>query len=178
MQKIFQLPNREPHKRLDRVTQVLLAKGTITPADIGLMIQHSESGKPSWRSLVELDLVNRDKVYRTAANSYGFEIRKPSPERVGVTVDRLRKSLPVEKWETLFDQMLVPIDSNDSDDHSSRVIFASHDPSRHNIESVIRGLECGRFSLVYTDQLAVESLISVIRNRIAPSEGASAARAA
>jgi len=148
--------------RLDRVTQILLAKGIITPADIGLLIERKTDNSPMWRLLIELDLVNADRVYRTAASAYGFEQRELLSSSVCERATELASKLSWSDWRALLDNGILPIGKNTTPAGRERIVFASYDPSRHAVHRILHGFKNLSFELVFAERLAVTSLIPLV----------------
>lgn len=152
---------------LDRVLQVLLAKGVISPSTLALLLEGSPRQAPKWRELLSYDdIVSPDRLYRTAATVYGFKHVELSSKSVCMLAQDLVQKFSWSDWRALLERETFPIAWKSTPDGKRRLVFASYDPSRACIHRVLRSVRCSSFELVFAERLAVMTLIPLIEDAV------------
>ena len=148
----------------DRVVQALLRRGLVTAEQVtAAETSRRQSGgrAPLWRSLVEVNGVDRDHVFEQAAATYAFRLapvkdREPEAEFAKTVIE----SFDEELGDKLIDLQAVPYAyAQDQPSGILKLVFITEDPMRPELQKVINGLELERFELCYAPGKVVEGVI-------------------
>ncbi len=160
-------PLREANQVRDRVLNHLLEKGIVTVEQIAEAQRKTKNVKgkdAAWRYLAQSSGVNREYVFREVADLYAFkhaEITETSPDQdfVLLTMETIVES----HREQLIDAMLIPFELFiDTETGAGRIIFATHDPTRPDINVLLHQLDLGRFEVQYAPEKSIHRLLNEI----------------
>lgn len=148
----------------DRVLDWLLRKKIVTIELVREAVSRTKgevSKDAAWRYLAEMKEVAKEEVYREVADLYAFKhvaIEENSPDHdfVLLTMETIAET----RREALIDAMLIPLEHVvDSETGVGRMIFATHDPTRADINVLLHQLDLGRFELRYAPESAIAKLL-------------------
>ena len=148
----------------DRVVQALLRRGIVAPeqaAAADKLRQQSGARAPLWRALVEVQGVDRDKVFEQAAATYAFRLapvkdREPEAEFAKTVLE----SFSEEARDKLLDLQTIPYAyAQDQPSGILKLVFITEDPMRSELQRVINGLELERYELCFAPGSVVASVI-------------------
>lgn len=128
----------------------------------GLWQKMSQEGvkEPLWRILTQFPDLDRELIYAEAARVYGFEEARISRRKALRLIHETRKQFPKALWDELVDLQVVPIaEAEQKHRHHMRVVFATQDPTRQEIQSLMERLPIGGFELRYATEHEVVALL-------------------
>ncbi|CAM3299448.1 GspE/PulE family protein [Rhodothermus bifroesti] len=115
--------------------------------------------KPLWRVLAELEGVNPEVVYATAAEVYGFRMARVQRGEVLEFLKSIKSRFSQEQWEWLARERVLPIGQDvDPKLEYPRWILATHDPTRSDLHRRLGQLGLHRFELCYAPCSVIEQL--------------------
>ncbi len=147
----------------DRVVSMLLRKKVVNSEQVDqakeLAKQHPR--EVLWRVLALVPTVNRDAIYAQAAKVYAFPTAeigdgKPNPEFVRLVMNTFDE----EKRTELLELKAIPYEAEVGRGASHKLIFASHDPARPELNRFLQELKVGRFEIRYAAESEIVGIIA------------------
>lgn len=115
--------------------------------------------RPLWRLLAEVEGVNPDIVYATAAEVYGFKPARFDRNQVVSFIRDQRQRFSQEQWNWMRQERVLPFGQEiDAERNILRWLLATHDPSRPNLHRQLAQLGIDRFELLYAPISAIEQI--------------------
>jgi type IV pilus assembly protein PilB len=153
--------------RIDRVVRHLLKNEIVRQEQVELakethMVESSREAL--WRTLARISGVNRDAVFSEAARVYAF----PTAQIGDGTPDHDFVRLVMETFEEgrrdeLLRLIVLPIEYQvEPTSGAAKLIFATHDPARPEVNRILQELKLGRIELQYAPEMMVRQLIADI----------------
>ena len=149
----------------DRVVQALLRRGAVTEDQVAAAeaVRKDGGGRtPLWRALVDVDGVDRERVFEQAAATYAFRLapvqdREPEVEFAKTVI---------ESFESAVGDKLVKLGcipyayAQDQASGILKLVFITEDPMRPELQRVIDGLELEKFEVCYAPGSVVDAVIA------------------
>ncbi|MDT0633161.1 GspE/PulE family protein [Rubrivirga sp. S365] len=149
----------------DRVVQALLRRGAVSAEEVTAAeaARKAIGGRqPLWRALVDVDSVDRDRVFEQAAATYAFRLApvgdRPPEAGFAKTV--------IESFESAVGDKLVGLGcvpyayAQDQPSGVLKLVFVTEDPMRPELQRVIDGLGLEKFEVCYAPGAVVEAVIA------------------
>ncbi|WP_243663606.1 GspE/PulE family protein [Rhodothermus marinus] len=115
--------------------------------------------RPLWRVLTEIDGINPEVVYATAAEVYGFKTARINRAQVLRFLRDQRQRFTQEQWSWMQRERVLPIGQEvDAERDVMRWLLATHDPTRPNLHRQIARLGIDRFELRYAPASTIEQI--------------------
>ncbi len=140
----------------DRVAIMLVFDQIVTEEQVSMAWQVKEKlqkegiKEPLWRVLTAFPDVNSEMVFAEAARVYGFEEARISRRKAVQEFQYARQHLDADVWERMVELRLFPVaDVEQQHTNRMRTVYASHDPTRHEVQGLLRELEDTGFELRY-----------------------------
>ncbi len=118
----------------DRVVREQLGQGHISLDAVRAAWYHMrdfEDPRPLWRILADVQGVDANRLFRSAAETYHFDSADVSMVGTTILIDGNRRQFVPEVWKRLIELGVFPIrEKHDALDYGVRWIFASYDPAR------------------------------------------------
>ncbi|BBM70354.1 GspE/PulE family protein [Rhodothermus marinus] len=115
--------------------------------------------RPLWRVLTEIDGINPEVVYATAAEVYGFKTARIDRAQVLRFLRDQRQRFTQEQWNWMQRERVLPIGQEvDAERGVMRWLLATHDPTRPNLHRQIAWLGIDRFELRYAPASSIEQI--------------------
>ena len=145
----------------DRVVGMLVHKEVVTQEQVlgALEAQKANPRDVLWRLLANTKGVNRDAVFREAAELYAFRSAELT-ERDAKFAKLVMESFSEAKRDELLRMRVFPIEYEaDTATGGAKLVFVTHDPARPEIQRILHQLNVGRFQLYYAPESYVTDLI-------------------
>jgi len=154
----------------DRVVMQLVDAGTISPVHareaVDLWERYGEK-ELLWRVLARHPRVDREAVYRVAAQTYAFP--EETIDRDEIDVDFVKdvvESLTSEQQDRLLAYRLLPIGRDHDEARGfSRLVFATFDPMRPELYQLMQDAGIARFDLRYAPEKETAELLDELYPR-------------
>ena len=151
----------------DRVVRRLVAKGIITDQQLAEGIDElarlrNEGYKvPLWRVITLDPRVDREKIYREAADVYAFREAQIGYSEALAFIEAVADQFEGPHLDRMIELFVIPI-SHRLDNRTGEVlwVFATHDPTRPEVHKLIQRLRLNRFELHYTSESFIRELIT------------------
>ncbi|ARA92499.1 type II secretion system protein E [Rhodothermaceae bacterium RA] len=150
----------------DRVVIMLLYYETVRTEQVEeawyrwVQLRKKGHREPLWRLLVQMEGVDRETVFKVAAQVYAFEEALIKKADVIKLIREFCETFSEEQWEELSRLKLIPIrQERDSEGRLRWMEFATHDPTRPELHRHLQQLKLERFELKYAPESLVETLI-------------------
>lgn len=150
----------------DRVTIMLVFDQIVTEEQVAMAWQVKEKmeqegiREPLWRVLTAFPDVDSEMVFAEAARVYGFEEARVSRRKAVQEIQRARQQLTPDVWEHLVELRLFPIaDVEQLHRGRMRTVYATHDPTRHEVQAQLRELESTGYELRYCPEAQLLDLL-------------------
>jgi type IV pilus assembly protein PilB len=151
----------------DRVVQRLVRKELITEEQLNDSLDEwqrlrTEGYKvPLWR-VVSLDpRVDRERIYREAADVYAFEEASISYREALAFVEAIAEQFEGPHLDRMIELFVIPVAQvAESRTGEVRWIFVTHDPTRPEVHRLLQDLRLRRFELRYTSESFISELIT------------------
>ena len=115
--------------------------------------------RPLWRVLTEIDGINPEVVYATAAEVYGFKTARIDRGQVLRFLRDQRQRFTQEQWSWMQRERVLPIGQEvDAERDVMRWLLATHDPTRPDLHRQIARLGIDRFELRYAPASAIAQI--------------------
>ncbi len=115
--------------------------------------------RPLWRLLIEVDGINPEVVYATAAEVYGFKAARIDRAQVLRFLRDQRQRFTQEQWSWMQRERVLPIGQEvDVERDVMRWLLATHDPTRPDLHRQIARLGIDRFELRYAPASTIEQI--------------------
>ena len=115
--------------------------------------------RPLWRVLTEIDGINPEVVYATAAEVYGFKTARIDRAQVLRFLRGQRQRFTQEQWNWMQRERVLPLGQEvDTERDVMRWLLATHDPTRPDLHRQIARLGIDRFELRYAPVSAIEQI--------------------
>ncbi len=115
--------------------------------------------RPLWRVLTEIDGINPEIVYATAAEVYGFKTARIDRGQVLRFIRDQRQRFTQEQWAWMQRERVLPLGQEvDAERGVVRWLLATHDPTRPHLHRQIVRLGIDRFELHYAPTSAIEQI--------------------
>ncbi|WP_397547971.1 GspE/PulE family protein [Rhodothermus marinus] len=115
--------------------------------------------RPLWRVLTEIDGINPEVVYATAAEVYGFKTARIDRAQVLRFLRDQRQRFTQEQWSWMQRERVLPIGQEvDAERDVMRWLLATHDPTRPDLHRQIARLGIDRFELRYAPASTIEQI--------------------
>ncbi len=154
-------------KVADRVVQRLVRKELITDAQLTDSLEEwqrlrSEGYKvPLWRVITLDPRVDREQIYREAADVYAFKEAKISYREALAFVEAVAEQFEGPNLDRMIELFVIPIAQfAESRTGEVRWVFATHDPTRPEVHRLMHQLRLRRFELRYTSESFIGELIT------------------
>ncbi len=151
----------------DRVVQRLVRKELITEDQLNDSLDEwqrlrKEGYKvPLWR-VVSLDpRVDRERIYREAADVYAFKEANISYREALAFVEAIAEQFEGPHLDRMIELFVIPVAQvAESRTGEVRWIFVTHDPTRPEVHRLLQQLRLRRFELRYTSESFIGELIT------------------
>ncbi len=147
----------------DRVVSMLMRKKIVTREQVekAKELAKEHPREVLWRVLAMVPSVNRDAIYGEAATVYAFPTAeigegKPNPEFVRLVMNTFDE----EKRAHLLEFRAIPYEAEVGRGGSHRLIFASHDPGRPDLNRFLQELKVGRFEIRYAAESDIQAVVA------------------
>lgn len=148
----------------DRVVHRLARKGLVTAEQVAEAQRRQADERPRealWRVLASGAGVPREAVFAEAAAVYAFPVAAIGEGRPGADFVRsVFATFPEERRDRLMALGVVPLEA---DLHPAsgelRLVFATHDPARPEVQRTIQALRLDRFEVHYAPEAAVRQAL-------------------
>ncbi|MEX1055428.1 MAG: GspE/PulE family protein [Rhodothermales bacterium] len=119
-----------------------------------------KSKEPLWRVLTMDSSFDRDKIFAEAAQVYAFkEVHVDRPQALKF-IKGQKETFTESQWERMAKLHVVPISYEaQPQTKEKRMIFISYDPSRPDVNRLMRELRLESFELRFATELEVTTLI-------------------
>jgi type IV pilus assembly protein PilB len=147
------------------VVQALLRRGLVTAEQAAAAEAERKRGggrAPLWRALIDVDGVDRDRVFEQAAATYAFRLapvgdREPEAEFAKTVIESFDEAL----GDRLVELRAVPYAyAQDQPSGVLKLVFITEDPMRPELQKVMGALDLERFELCYAPGGVVEAVIA------------------
>ena len=157
-----------PQELNDRVVIKLLFERAVEIDDVErawqTWHQRRRAGKTEalWRVLANEPDVDRTLIYAEAARVYAFDPVEIPRHRMLAFLNHVKAEFSDAQWEQMTDMFLLPVGraTDASRAPEPTWVFATHDPSRSQVDNFLETLHLPGFELRYLDESAVEDLIA------------------
>ena len=161
-----QRPDAHPPAVGDKVIESLLAQGLVSEtkvkeaATLRIQMYHEGDLQPVWRWLVWGAGVDREAIYRVAAEVYDYKRVSTRSDLLKPFIRRIQPCFSLKLWRKMGELGVVPIKGTSSGNASRIWSFAAYDPTSKHVHQVVR--QCvGRDYLLYqADREWVVNLIT------------------
>lgn len=169
----------DPGNVTDRVVRTLLDKGLVRVAEVrpvfDVWIAQTEEGAPGrrlWRMLAQALPKKAEQIRGVAASVYAFDEAIVSTSDGLQFIEDVWSNWSVEQWAELRRAKCLPIriESSSVADEKDRYIFVSHDPTRVDLQPMIRGLGVEDYELRYSPEEIVTNIGDRIKEFVAESD--------
>lgn len=148
----------------DRVVIMLLFDQVVSEADVRAAWtkrrQSADTHQALWRVLATVNGVDVDAVFAEAARVYGFNSMRLDTNTAVKQMRRVRKQSDLQDWLALLNAAVVPATQAES-----RLVFATHDPTRPAVRKAIERVWTKPYDLRYTNRGAVAAVINAATRR-------------
>lgn len=169
----------DPDNVTDRVVRTLLDMGLVRASEVrpvfDVWVAQSDegvSGRRLWRMLAQALPKKAEQIRGVAASVYAFEEAVVSTSDALKFIEDVWSNWSVEQWAELRNVKCLPIrrESPSVGDEQDRYIFVSHDPTRVELQPLIRGLGIEDYELRYSPDEIVTSIGDRIKEFATDSE--------
>ncbi len=151
----------------DRVVLRLIKKELLTDDQLNDSLEewkrlHSEGYKvPLWRVITLDPRVDREQIYREAADVYAFKEAKTSYKEALAFIEAIAEQFDGPHLDRMIELFVIPI-AQFSEPRTGEIrwIFATHDPTRPEVHRLLQKLRLRRFELRYTSESFIGELIT------------------
>lgn len=118
---------------------------------------------PLWRLLLDVPGVDADRVFAGAAKVYAFDFASISRYETPAFIRRQRATFADAQWQRLLRLMVLPIDQDaDPKTQELRWVFATHDPTRHEVSQALKEIAPDRFVVQFMPRSLTLALIAEV----------------
>lgn len=149
----------------DRVVIMLLFDQIVGEEDVErawrIQQQPEHRETPLWRVLAQMPEVDTELVYAEAARVYGFE-EADIVRRVALAlVEETQRRVDPSVWERLADGPLLPVaEETQPHSHQRRLVFATPDPTRPDVQRLLHQVGFANFELCYASTRQLHELLA------------------
>ena len=154
------------HDLRDRVVIMLLFKQIVRIDDVHKVYERwrkqggGKSRDPLWRALANDPDFDRETIFAEAAQVYAFKEAAFERNDAIAFIRRHCDTFAVEAWEQMRKLRVLPIRQEvHVTKKEKRTIFISHDPSRLEVNRLMRELRLDSFELQYASESEVDAVI-------------------
>ncbi len=156
----------------DRVIRAALSSGLASSNQLAeAWAEFSLAPRPQrgrfWRFLADRSGADREAFYALAAKTYGFEEVDLSVSDLIRFLRQVRGSFNSRQWRTMVALRILPIGHDSAGDEGQnlqRLVFASSDPTRIEVNNFLSSLPVKSFVLRY----AVAHAVDYVLDRVLP----------
>ena len=116
--------------------------------------------EPAWRCLTTLPGVDRDYIYKAAAEAYDYKRFTTSPKLLVSFIRRIVPCFTDEQWRGMSTIPLVPIKRTHTD--SRKWSFAAHDPTSRHTHEFAHSLVGSSYVLYQADRAVIARLLAEV----------------
>lgn len=150
----------------DRVVIMLLFKQVVQIDEVERAHRRwqKESGgkskEPLWRVLTMDSAFDRDTIFAEAAQVYAFKQATLDKKAAAAFIKKHKDTFAETFWERMTKLRVLPIcHETHAQKKEKHIIFVSHDPSRPDVNRLMRELKLDNFELQYAPEAEIEALI-------------------
>ncbi len=119
-----------------------------------------KSKEPLWRVLTMDPAFDRDKIFAEAAQVYAFKEAHVDKKAAAAFIKTQKDNFAETFWDRMNKLRVLPIrKETHAQKKEQRIIFISHDPSRPDVNRLMRELKLESFELQYAPEAEIEALI-------------------
>ncbi|SHK10821.1 GspE/PulE family protein [Rhodothermus profundi] len=122
--------------------------------------QQQEGGRRAlWRVLADLEEINPEVVYATAAEVYGFKTAQLQRDQVMRFIREQKQRFTQDQWRWMRRERVLPIGQEmDPERNVMRWVLATHDPTRPDLHRKLARLGLDRFELRYAPASTIDQI--------------------
>ncbi len=151
----------------DRVVQRLIGGKLITEEQLNDSLEEWKRLRkegyrvPLWRVITLDPRVDREQIYREAADVYAFKEAKVAYAEALAFIEAIGEQFEGPHLDRMIELFVIPI-AQKADRRTGEIlwIFATHDPTRPEVHKLIQQLRLKRFELQYTSESFIGELIT------------------
>ena len=120
-----------------------------------------DAKRPLWRLLTMIPEIDRELIFAEAARVYGIEEARIARLGAIPLIEKVQRSFPKEIWEEMVALRLLPVaEAEQNHSHRMRLIFASHDPTRTEVQTLMPKLGLAGYELRYAPEAELIDLLA------------------
>ena len=124
-------------------------------------LQKQGQSEALWRILAAQPGIDRERIFAEAADVYVFKKAEISTAGVVSYLQSVKGKYAGERWEEMNRLCVLPIGQEDHlrGDEETRFFFATYDPTRPEVHSLMQKLGLERFKIHYAPEAVLRSLM-------------------
>ena len=124
-------------------------------------LQKQGQSEALWRILAAQPSVDRERIFAEAADVYVFKKAEISPTGTVSYLQSVKGKYTDKQWEEMNRLCILPIGQEDRlrGDEETRFFFATYDPTRPEVHSLMQKLDFERFEIHYAPEALLRSLM-------------------
>ncbi len=164
----------------DRVLEHLLGENLLTNNDVATAYRKRRalhalgSTPPVWRLLALNPGLDKEQIYETAAEVYGYKKVAVSRTELIAFVRSIVDRFSEMQWRRLGMLGVVPVGKVESDQYPTRWVFGTFDPTIREAHQLARDSSANHYEMQYVSHALVAELIAEVfltRLEKPPEEG-------
>lgn len=120
-----------------------------------------DAKSPLWRLLTMVPEIDRELIFAEAARVYGIEEARIARLTALPLIEKVSRVFPAAVWDEMVALRLLPVaEAEQNHSHRMRLIFASHDPTRAEVQTLMPQLGLDGYELRYAPEAELIELLA------------------